>query len=588
MDKETRYLLTAIEKSGCVVVVRSYNNENNVNRKRLEYISENASDYGVNLNAIRQGYKLFEDYIYHEDREAFIDAVRISSEERKDFAYQIRIVGDDGVLRTVDVDVVYTDVTDSGYVIEFVAKPVLSQSTTEELENETLPQNILDEVRDDFHITKDFLKEHNVDTIIDAYAESLGLYSVVLDLNGKILVDPYGPSAFLGEFYEIVRNPKYISFYEEIRGCIRGDGQPVFSEIDDGNPDTRISAVPIYTNGRYVATWILYAHSKQQAQSLFKCSDGQAKIAKSLSYAITLLHNSAFKVKAMEQMNEALGFELRQKNALAEVLSDMYDSDENFTSELFRRVGELLDVDYVVYYKNSEESSETMDLIDYWSKMDKVENQEESFVWHHDHYDAEMREKIKTEGLVIDRNNMTNQMRVEVFRGNARAVIVQPIMVSGEYTGRLIIIENSKERVWTESEISFAKVVSMLISGIITMQNLRKQNENKVTSYLLDILKSMPVMAFIRNSNTGTVLFANDTINERLGMDFVGKDSFRVVPMLDNQYPVIDESESPDEGPVKFKRYINELGGVFDITETCIEWNDGSPASVLILRTAKD
>ena len=58
--------------------------------------------------------------------------------------------------------------------------------------------------------------------------------------------------------------------------------------------------------------------------------------------------------------------------------------------------------------------------------------------------------------------------------------------------------------------------------------------------------------------------------------------------MLDNQYPAIDESESPDEGPVKFKRYINELGDVFDITETCIEWNDGSPASVLILRTAKD
>ena len=58
MDRETEYLLTAIEKSGCVVVVRSYNNENNDIRKRLEYISENASDYGVNLNAIRQGYKI--------------------------------------------------------------------------------------------------------------------------------------------------------------------------------------------------------------------------------------------------------------------------------------------------------------------------------------------------------------------------------------------------------------------------------------------------------------------------------------------------------------------------------------------------
>ena len=80
---------------------------------------------------------------------------------------------------------------------------------------------------------------------------------------------------------------------------------------------------------------------------------------------------------------------------------------------------------------------------------------------------------------------MTNQMRVEVFNGNARAVMVFPVYVMGEYNGRMIFIENSKERVWTEAEITFAKQITEIISRDLGVQ-IRKTQVNEVDGGLAD------------------------------------------------------------------------------------------------------
>ena len=46
------------------------------------------------------------------------------------------------------------------------------------------------------------------------------LYSVVLDINGHILVPPTGPTPYLGEFYEMVVNPDNKELYSDVVGCI--------------------------------------------------------------------------------------------------------------------------------------------------------------------------------------------------------------------------------------------------------------------------------------------------------------------------------------------------------------------------------
>ena len=56
------------------------------------------------------------------------------------------------------------------------------------------------------------MKNH-VDEIVNSFAAVSELYSVVVDINGHILVEPTGPATYLGEFHEIMLNPRYKKVY---------------------------------------------------------------------------------------------------------------------------------------------------------------------------------------------------------------------------------------------------------------------------------------------------------------------------------------------------------------------------------------
>ena len=136
-------------------------------------------------------------------------------------------------------------------------------------------------------LDQEFLKENSIEKLVNSFASSTELYSVVLDINGKPLINPVGPAPYLGEFHEIALNPKFKTLYEDIVNCIADSKQAMYSEIDDGNPDSRFAAAPIFVNGRFYATWILYAHTKTQNQKLFKAFDHISTVAKVLSDIIS-------------------------------------------------------------------------------------------------------------------------------------------------------------------------------------------------------------------------------------------------------------------------------------------------------------
>ena len=49
-------------------------------------------------------------------------------------------------------------------------------------------------------LDQEFLKENSIEKLVNSFASSAELYSVVLDINGKPLINPVGPAPYLGEF----------------------------------------------------------------------------------------------------------------------------------------------------------------------------------------------------------------------------------------------------------------------------------------------------------------------------------------------------------------------------------------------------
>ena len=102
----------------------------------------------------------------------------------------------------------------------------------------------------------------------------------------------------------------------------------------------------------------------------------------------------------------------------------------------------------------------------------------------------------------------------------------------------------------------------------------------------------MSINVFIREKESGKVIFSNDALNRHLGFNFVGQDSRRIIPDGKEEfesYPgTLHEAAVPDTGIRKWRRYLFELGGIYDVTEIPIEWIDGREAIAVLLRIAQD
>ena len=214
------------------------------------------------------------------------------------------------------------------------------------------------------------MKNH-VDEIVNSFAGVSELYSVVVDINGHTLVEPTGPATYLVEFHEIILNPKYSKLYADTVNCLIDSKQAMYSEIDDGNPDSRFAAAPIFVKGTFYATWILYAHNKSQNQRLFKTFDHMSSVAKSLSDVITRLYEDSIIAGEEEEIKTEYVFEHGAKDIMNNALDAIYSGDRSSIFKLYDQVGELLDVDYMVYYAIDTDRPGYMKLVDYWAKNGK-------------------------------------------------------------------------------------------------------------------------------------------------------------------------------------------------------------------------
>ena len=204
MDRIKTYLGRALEMTNSCVVVMKYTKDEPVTRTKLEFISENVQQLGMNLDSLKGGFRLPKDYIHPEDRNGFIDAVSIAAETQTDFTYRVRLVGDDGVIRNVDVSSQYMDFDADYYLIEYVFHEIILQK--EDLtEGQKKKKDSAGAV-----ITKDVFGKDDLSEIFGIFANSYGLYSTVVDQDGHSLLPPVGPEAYLGHYYDM---------FERCPGC---------------------------------------------------------------------------------------------------------------------------------------------------------------------------------------------------------------------------------------------------------------------------------------------------------------------------------------------------------------------------------
>ncbi|MGN0436859.1 MAG: PAS domain-containing protein [Wujia sp.] len=593
MILENKYLRKAIQKSGYVVIVKTCHR--NERKSKLEYISPNASELGINIELLNKGLKLTEDYIHPEDRQQVIQTM-VSAIESKvdDYVHDYRMVGDDGRLYYVSNEICVSDINDTTFTVEFYIKnarvrgignnknAVATQNSGEKPAMGNATGNNIDLSHDE-----------RVKTTISTFASLVELYSIFVDDNCKILYSPTGPATNLGDFYDMFEKPAYKEYFKHIKEVVEVNDSPSILEREEGGIG-KISPAPIKVGDELKGYWILGSYTAEETETLNRVYREQWMIADMLSQFLSQRHIVETEVAKSKGAGKKLRNELARQSiindALTKINSKLIDSIDQVVEETLRDVGINLNADKVFLYTVGKSSYREYNLKSYWDVSGAAFD--ESIERVIPDYMYLFFEGIRKENgtYTIDNSNITEDTKLVMLRFNFKALIVQPIYSNNHLHGVLFFAECKSERVWTGDEVRFAKSIALVIENML--ENAEgDDNIRKVNKHLIDTYNNFNVGVFIRNLYTGEVLFSNKKMNEMLGYDFVGGDSKNLLTDLHDRFDNISGMRKPfitKEKIANWRSYIKSLDGIMDITEIQMEWLQGEPASLIILREAKD
>ena len=570
MTNEERYLTSALKEAQSFVIVLGLE-DHGARRKKIRYISPNAEVFGINVEALMKGYKAPEDYIHFEDRSDFIDALNYAYTDRKSFSYALRMIGDDGVLRDIvcSINIDPGEATDD---IVFLARTKDSRTSAVDSDIEF---NLKFEVK--------MLMNSKVDEMFSLISELFGLYSSIVDMEGNRFITAGGSGEHMGTFYDMFENPMYTPLFENIKSLILSNSEePIFLEMDDGIPESRISAAPIKLDDKVVGIWLLCAYDTEGAVRLKEMHEMHLKAAEDISdhmyrYCVSdKLFSEILNLKARIKVET-------ERHRILEKFVDDYSKDyEVALHDVLQNIGECLNTDFVAFYRADDTGK--LNVNDYWYAGGYDSNDVERFV----NIGIMACGQESMENRIVDNSNITNKIRVDLFRGDARAAIVVPFEDYNNAVGRIAIIEKNKERVWHEEEISFVNGFANVVKSLSCMSDVKVRYKVANTTYL-DMYNNVNVPIFIKDKKTGIVLFSNDCLNQLLGYNFMGKDSRVFIPE-DNRALFSDMGDIPDTDKVeksKWQRYLKEYNAVVDIIEADVDWITGETARMYIINKAE-
>ena len=155
-------------------------------------------------------------------------------------------------------------------------------------------------------------------------------------------------------------------------------------------------------------------------------------------------------------------------------------------------------------------------------------------------------------------------------------------MVNAEIYGGIIFTSQEK-RIFLDSEISYCQDVADIVQGIL----IRRSNAVHVHSlnkHLLNAYNFVSECVFIKEVQTGKVLFANEAMENMFGMDMTGIDSRS---FLSEPTPTYTRNGIQPVGDIKWQSYIQKLNKVMNIQELSIEWKNGEDARIVIMHENK-
>ena len=598
---ENKYLRKAIEKTKYIVLVKRYIID--MPGSSLVYVSPNASEIGMNVEMLNKGMKLSEDYIYPSDREMVMKTIHNAIDNRvQDYVHEYRMVGDDGVLRQVRVNICIEVVSEeeNTYEVEFYIRDISAEKEKQaEIKRAIEEPNRRMQISPTGSLVISKLDNpgmipqiQKMEMIMSGFSQLTNLYSVFVDENGKVESTPVGPATDLGDFYDLFETPTYKEFFKTMKEEVLAEMKPHIFDREEGGYG-KLAMAPIFVGDNLQGFWVLGSYTPDETEHLEEIYELHWTTAELVSDFLLQSYNSIVESAksrgAGKKLREELARQSIVNNALSKINSKLSEDVEQVIGETLREVALHMDLDRMFLYTFDKDNPKAFSLRSYFDVSGEMPSDDILTLLPERLYLVVDAIKRGNGCCMLDRTNMTQRDVINLMRYNFRAEIAYPIYLEGRLYGILIFAESKSERIWTKEELRFSQSISLLIQNMLENAD-GDDNVRNVNKHLIETYNSFHEGIFIRDLYTGYVFFSNKALNDMLGYDLTGGDSRKILKNLRDKFEHMDGVRKDIAGRkiTNWCSYVPALDEIMDITEVPIEWLQGGAATMIIMKKAKD
>ncbi len=582
-QKEIRYLRDALEQSRSVAIDLRFAGET----FEMQYISDNAVQFGIDVEDVRIGRKRLEDYIYSEDRQRMKEVIqKIREGDDADVNQQCRVLGEDGIIRWVIFYLHVKHIETDLYDLELLIHDVSQEKQREErlLHNQKELEDRLQYVKTVQVETSewtfdDVVPQMDVERYLRVYAENNQIYAAGVNPEGELIAKPAGPMFRLGEFYSIMERPENVKRFRDTLASITPERKYSLFHLHEGDPDQIIGIVPIVLDDRVMAGAVIAGLGEEmvtRVRNSIESFEVMTSLLSRVRFDNRKLKTDARKSRLEE---EALRKELEGQMILSQAFANMR-SDPNATlQEIIEKSAELLRFSAIsIYYDDPDQ--ETYSCIAKYSTNPNPN-------WNFEDQSWRVTELCKTNEEVMKGRYVLSGNGEEyesILAGMMSAIQARSMMVYGvrlhhEIRGA-VVFATVEDHTFAEQEIAYGRDVAHIVQGIL-YRNESRSNMGTVTNELLNSYNYMKECIFIKDVHSGKVLFANDVMENLFGVDVTGMDSRS---FLSEPVPTYTREGVLPVGNFKWQSYIKQINKIMNIQELTIEWTNGKEARIVIMR----
>lgn len=591
-SSENSHLSHAIDKMKSVVLVKSYN----AGKRTLKYASPNAGMVGMNIEALRKGYKLTEDYIHPEDRDAVIDGIyQAVANGVTDYVQTYRMIRDDGKKIWVENEFTVNRISDGEAEISFLLTDITEQKELEEELAATI--EALETPREEKELSslelvtineKDTEMLEQFQLMAETLSRNADYYSVVLDTAGKLLTKPAGPEGDLGQFYDLFERPSFKEQFRDLSERAREQKIPQSTTYKDGSLEVHIVLSPLMLESNVTAYWTLTSFAKNGNELLGSIAEQQWRLANCIAqcfYAEEMVRSESHHRKLTEIR---LHKEQQEQQVMEGLVASLLKEGETGLGEMCQKACIYLGVTDIGLYL---ENKETGNVEKYyaWNQTDDLAEFFDKMVFTESVYEVVKNRFAEEPVQIIDKRTDAFFNNISRF-SQVGAIMMMKLPFTQDLQGYAILAHTSRDREFEKKDMKFAAFLAQMFAAAIQkgQNGVRSEMMNEGFLAAYDHIRDA---VFVKNNRSGDIVFANKAMDKLFGYSLVGMQAGDVIKDQMEQFRNIQSVRKrliADKKVTKWQSYLKELDQIMNIVEVQLETINGTDYSLVILKKNKN